>query len=511
VPDADGGAEPVELRFVWASGTREGAEEECRGPSRRQRHGDLRLRRFTRHPYGCRLPFPTCRLTWARLACSGVVPSSLSPVRIVTSYTARWVLPLDRPPLPGGVVTIDGDRIVAVEPHGTRPAEDLGDVALLPGFVNAHTHLDLTGMAGVAAPSPDFTGWLRQVIGHRRTRSPEQIRQDIAAGIAQSLRYGTTLVGDISGDGSSWDLLAASPLRAVVFRELLGLPPERAAAALAVLDDWRTRPGITSLSEAGRARLLPSQEAHQGERHSSGDEARPARQEPRPPGLGPLSGTDAHCQPGVSPHAPYSVHADLYRAAAASGLPVCTHLAESREELQLLADHDGPFVDFLRGVGVWHPEGLASSPTQVVELLSTSAPVLLAHANYLPPDTPLPANVTIVYCPRTHAAFGHPPHPFLEFLSRGVRVALGTDSLASNPDLDILAEVRFLRQVRPEVSAEVLLRLATDSEALGVPRGRADLVAVPVGSGDPYEAVIESDGMRQVMIGGRWVTGERHP
>ncbi|MGL4550206.1 MAG: amidohydrolase family protein [Gemmataceae bacterium] len=374
----------------------------------------------------------------------------------MTSYTARWLLPLDRPPLAGGVVTVDGDRIVAVEPRGARLAEDLGDVALLPGLVNAHTHLDLTGMAGLAPPSPDFPGWLRRVIGHRRTRAPGQIPADVAAGIAQCLRYGTTLVGDISGDGASWDLLAASPLRAVVFRELLGLTPARAASAAAALEEWRTRPV-------------------------------------------------GHCLPGVSPHAPYSVHADLYRAAASSGLPVCTHLAESREELQLLADHAGPFVDFLRGVGVWHPDGLASSPAYVVGLLATRAPVLLAHANHLPADTPLGPNVTVVYCPRTHAAFGHPPHPFLDFQARGVRVALGTDSLASNPDLDVLAEVRFLRQVRPEVPAEALLRMATDAEALGVPRGRADLVAVPVGVGDPYEEVIASEGRRRVMIAGRWV------
>lgn len=375
------------------------------------------------------------------------------------SYTARWVLPLDRPPLAGGVLTVSDDRVISIESYRSRPADDLGDVALLPGFVNAHTHLDLTGMAGLAPPSADFTSWLQRVIGHRRTRSTEQIHADIAAGIAQSLRFGTTLVGDISADGASWDPLAASPLRAFVFREILGLTTERAKAARATLDAWIDK---------------------------------------RPVG---------RCRPGISPHAPYSVHVELYRAASACGLPVCTHVAESRDELELLADHRGAFVDFLKGVGGWNPEGLASSVAHVVGLLAgRSAPVLLAHANYLPLDIQLGANVTVVYCPRTHAAFGHPAHPFLDFQARGVRVVLGTDSLASNPDLDILAEVRFLHQTRPEVPPETLLRMATDSESLGVPRDRADMVAVPVRDGDPYEAVIHSVGPRRVMIGGKWLS-----
>src|SRR5947209_515505 len=133
---------------------------------------------------------------------------------------ARWVFPVSAPPIADGVVTIEGERIASVEPAGSRAADlDLGDVAILPGLVNAHTHLDLTGMRGLAPPSPDFVGWLRQVIAHRRTRTPEQVRADIRAGLAESIRAGITLVGEISGDGSSWNVLAVAPLRAFVFRE----------------------------------------------------------------------------------------------------------------------------------------------------------------------------------------------------------------------------------------------------------------------------------------------------
>src|SRR5579859_4413615 len=96
------------------------------------------------------------------------------------SLTARWVFPVDAPPIERGVVTILGEHIVAVEPHGTRtPDLDLGNAAILPGFVNAHTHLDLSGLRGKCPPSPDFTGWLRQVIAHRRTTTPEQTQADL--------------------------------------------------------------------------------------------------------------------------------------------------------------------------------------------------------------------------------------------------------------------------------------------------------------------------------------------
>src|SRR5438445_12677457 len=123
------------------------------------------------------------------------------------SFTARWIFPVDGPPLERGIITIGGDRIVAVEPHGTRTA-DLGNVAILPGFVNAHTHLDLTGARGVCPPTPDFTAWLRRVIAFRRTHTAEQAQADIANGIRECLRFGTTLLGDIAACGASWEPLS---------------------------------------------------------------------------------------------------------------------------------------------------------------------------------------------------------------------------------------------------------------------------------------------------------------
>src|SRR5262249_42733476 len=147
------------------------------------------------------------------------------------TLTARWILPMDGPPLPHGCVTLADGKIVAVEPHGRAADEDLGNCVVLPGLVNAHTHLDLTGLRGRVPPGPDFPAWLRTVVQHRRTRTVDEIVNDIRAGIVESLANGTTLVGDIAAEGGSWSLLCGSRLRAVVFHELLGLPLPRARQA----------------------------------------------------------------------------------------------------------------------------------------------------------------------------------------------------------------------------------------------------------------------------------------
>src|SRR5437868_3315797 len=164
--------------------------------------------------------------------------------------TARWIFPVAGPPIEHGVLVIDGERVAGIEP-GDAADHDFGEAAILPGLVNAHTHLDLSGMRDLAPPSPDFTAWLRAVIAHRRQRSAAEIAHDIRGGLNECLRYGTTLVGDISGDGSSWAELADAPLRAVVFREMLGLTKDRAEQSWQAAQQWlgscaataRCRPG----------------------------------------------------------------------------------------------------------------------------------------------------------------------------------------------------------------------------------------------------------------------------
>ena len=399
------------------------------------------------------------------------------------SLTARWIIPVEGPPLERGTVSIRGDRLLAIEPRGYRtPDVEAGEVAVLPGFVNAHTHLDLSDLRAKAPPTSDFTGWLRAVIRHRRERSKEKTVQAIRAGMAEALSFGTTLVGDIAGSGLSWETLSSASLRAVVFYELLGLSHPRAKTAWQEACAWLETHAPT-----------------------------------------------ATCTPALSPHAPYSVRKSLFRVAGQSALarrlPVAVHLAESAEEVELVAAHSGPFVDFLSELGVWDPQGLVPDLDQVLQTFANNQNVLFIHANYLRArgagGLGLPPGATVVYCPRTHAAFGHPLHPVEDFLAAGVRVALGTDSLASNPDLNLLEEARFVHQRHPTIPATSVIRMATLSgaEALGwahetgslTPGKSADLVLVPLlGDGDdPHEQVLSSRGSAcAVMFRGRWVHGD---
>jgi cytosine/adenosine deaminase-related metal-dependent hydrolase len=378
----------------------------------------------------------------------------------ILTLGARWVFPVTRPPIERGRVTVADDCILNIDPGSAlQPDIDFGNAAIVPGFVNAHTHLDLTGAKGLTPPTPDFVDWLRRVIAFRRGRTPEQVQADVQAGLAELTRHGTTLVGDIAAEGATWDALANAPLRAIVFRELLGLTEERAAVAWEGFQWWRDSVAPTET-----------------------------------------------CRPGISPHAPYSVAETLYEQAVEARLPLATHVAETRAEIDLLGERCGPFVPFLRDLGVWAPDRLVGDVNRVVQLANVVDPHLLVHCNYLSANAPISFLGTVVYCPRTHAAFGHPPHPFREFLANGVLVALGTDSLASNPDLSVLAEARFLHTRCPDFPGNALLKLATlnGAKALGwadqtgsLDEGKsADFAVVALpdhDAADPYQLLFDSD------------------
>ena len=401
------------------------------------------------------------------------------------TYAARYVFPVAGPPLPGGSVTVRGDRIESVNPAGGRPSdEDFGNAAIIPGLVNAHTHLDLTGARGLIPPTdPDhFTDWLRGVIAYRRSRTPEQVQADIRAGLAECLRAGTTLIGDITSGGASYPAVSTAAVRAVLFWEIIGLNRGRYDASLAELAEklggWWDPPGVW----------------------------------PETP----------YCRWMTSPHAPYSANHDAARAQLWLGY-AAIHLAESPGELELLATKTGLFVRFLQDLGVWDPTAItATSPTDFLVSYTPHPKArgawLYVHCNYLTPDAPFVPAQSVVYCPRTHAAFGHPPHPFREFLARGVRVCLGTDSLASNPDLDILAEARFVHELYPDFPGDVLLKMVTLSgtEALGwadetgslEPGKSADFVVVPLpdrDAADPHELLFaDHPGERRTLFRGEW-------
>jgi aminodeoxyfutalosine deaminase len=391
----------------------------------------------------------------------------------ITSFTARYVFPVAGPPLAGGCVTIRGERIVAVETRPAQAAIDLGDVAILPAFVNAHTHLEFSdlpaplGRAGMPLPE-----WIRLVIATRRNAGGDR-QLAIDRGIAECLRTGSCALGEIATSGWADDSISALPIDLVAFHELLGLRTDRVSDRLADAVQF------VAIASA----------AAQGSRWRA----------------------------GISPHAPYSVHpnlaAGLIRLAAAQRIPVAMHLAESREELALLADGTGPFREMLEELGAWDPAAIppGTRPLDYLRLLAAAPRALVIHGNYLAADelefvARQADRMSVVYCPRTHSYFGHERYPLERLLGLGASIALGTDSRASNPDLNLLAEVRLVARQFPKVAPEIVLQMGTlagakalDSEPeIGslVSGKLANLAIVPISSravSDPHELVFESD------------------
>ncbi|HMP58051.1 MAG TPA: amidohydrolase family protein, partial [Gemmatales bacterium] len=203
----------------------------------------------------------------------------------------------------------------------------------------------------------------------------------------------------------------------------------------------------------------------------------------------------------------------LWEWAARQAIPVATHLAETFDELTLLADRTGPFAEFLERLNVWSPAALLASVEEPLHW--TSTPWLIAHANYFPRSAwPTLSRHHVVYCPRTHAVFGHTPHPFAEMLESGLNVALGTDSLASNADLDLWQEVHHVWQHWPaSLPPARLLAMATRHGALALgdaargqlaPGTPADFVIVPLpadrSTADPHEGLYAASGAGRRVV-----------
>jgi aminodeoxyfutalosine deaminase len=351
------------------------------------------------------------------------------------SLRARIVYPVDRPPIDGGLVTIDGERIIAIE-SPTRPnhsCHDLGDVALLPGFVNSHTHLEFSHLrAPLGRPGLPLVEWLPLAISERQSRH-DQVTESIAVGIGESIAAGTCAIGEIATaeDAAYPD---ETQLSLEVFLEVIGFSRARADSALVAVNE----------------RLALSS------------------------GKGSL---------GLSPHAPYTVSPALLRnlVALARGrdLPVAMHLAESRQELEFLASGTGAFQELLEWRSMWDAEAIprGTTPTDYLEMLAEAPRALIVHGNYLESGAleylaEHRERMSVIYCPRTHAYFEHPPYPLAEMLALGVHVAIGTDSRASNPDLSVWREMQQVARTHSLISPATILELGTLSGAKAI--GQAD-------------------------------------
>jgi len=239
--------------------------------------------------------------------------------------------------------------------------------------------------------------------------------------------------------------------------------------------------------------------------------------------------SSARWRAGLSPHAPYSVRfeclPEIVALARRGDAPLAMHLAESLEEYQLLRSGGGPFRELLEELGVWDESALPrrSRPLDYLQALAEAPRALVIHGNYLDAQeiqflAAHARRMAVVYCPRTHDWFGHPRHPLPRLLAAGATVALGTDGRASNPDLSLLAEMRFVAARFPELPPADVLRLGTlcGAQALGRDREigtlqagkRSDLAVVSLDdreAADPHELLFDSTRpVAGTMIRGLW-------
>jgi len=405
---------------------------------------------------------------------------------------ARLVVPVSRPPIKDGAVLILGNRIAAVgswrdlSAGQTEDHRDLGEVILLPGLVNAHCHLDYTSMAGQFPPPRVFTDWIKLITSTKAEWRYSEFAESWVSGAKMLVRTGTTTVGDIENLPELlpevWD---ATPLRVISFLEMTGVKRHR-------------KPRLILQDAIQRIDGLPN----------------------------------SRCLAGLSPHAPYSTQPELLRltseAARKRDWRLCTHVAESAQEFEMFTRGRGEMFDWLRRSGRDMSDCGLGSPVQHMERNGALGKNLLAvHANYLAKnDAALLAKrrVSVVHCPRSHFYFKHDRFPFRELSRAGVKICLGTDSLASvwkhrreTVELDLFEEMRAFAALNSSVSLQTILQMATlnAARALGLrgqvgefaPKAFADLIAIPFG-GKPsgvYDAILAHSGpITASMIDGRW-------
>jgi cytosine/adenosine deaminase-related metal-dependent hydrolase len=404
---------------------------------------------------------------------------------------ARHVLPIAVDAIENGWVRIERGRIAGVgrgRPSG--PVHDLGDAIILPGLVNAHTHLEFSDLDRPLPAGGGLPAWIERVVAMRRSRAAAgvadaaRLRAAVASGLEQSAAAGVTAIGEIAT--ASHPLVGQAGPLVRVFREALGLVPVAMAAARSTV--------VRDLARMN---------------------------------------SEGTCT-GISPHAPYSVAESLGRQvigeAVRRQLPVMMHLAESRDEADLLATGGGAFRTLLEQLGAWQP----GTPPRLlsladwITLLARAPRGVVVHGTFLPEDQAALSRLArhrdrlcVVVCPRTTLAISGRLPPVEAFLAAGIRVAIGTDSRASNPDLSVLAECRTLVDVGV-VSPREALTMATRQGAWALaferrcgmlaPGRAADLAILRPSSrhADPSDAVLDPDTQiaatlrRGHVIAGTW-------
>ncbi|MEP7272202.1 MAG: amidohydrolase family protein [Acidobacteriota bacterium] len=416
---------------------------------------------------------------------------------------ARWLLPIVSAPVEQGAIAIDGDRIIAVENLAELQlrfpdavVQDLGEAAILPGLINLHTHLELTVLRGRLEMTA-FLPWIIELVTLKRERLTEKnLLVSARLGCLEAIRSGITTVADTANVDAVLPALIESGQRGVVFHECFDAAFNAAAeSALRLEKQLDVLDGRLDTGDAGLRDRLSI---------------------------------------GISPHAPYTVSADLYRRtvkiAERRGLDLALHASESAAEESLLKDGSGVFAEGLRERGIaWQAPGRSMiSYLQELGVLERG-PLLIHCVNVDESDLALMARngARMAHCPKSNAKLGHGIAPLGEALRLGIRVGLGTDSVASNNNCNLIEESRFAlllhrAQGNTAIDASQMLRMMTldSARALGLESligslevgKKADLIAIDLSNAhntpnyDPASAIIFSCSGRDcimTMVAGR--------
>lgn len=371
------------------------------------------------------------------------------------AYRAAWICPIDQPPIKDGIIAI-GDgiiRAVGKPPVAPTGLKELGNVALMPGLINAHTHLELSWLRDRVPPAPKFTDWVKTLFAIRGRPDGVMTAEQIATiheAIAELKATGTVAVGDISNSMAAVGPMRQADLDGVVFHELLG---------------FKERDG--ALLESTRA--LRAEAVKAGARVS------------------------------LAPHAPYSTSLELFAAVREavndSPCPIMSvHLGESAEEVEFLENGTGAWRGMLELIGAWRDDWAAPACDPVTYLdrhnLIDDKTLVVHGVQFSDGSLERLAKIgaTVVTCPRSNQWVGAGYPPIERFYQSGVKVAVGTDSLASVEDLNLFSELKTMRWLAPQVPPGRILESATliGARALGLekelgsltPGKRAEMIAV---------------------------------
>ena len=394
---------------------------------------------------------------------------------------ARTVVPMDGAPIENGAVAVSGNQIADVGKFDQIRARnageivDLGEQALLPGFINAHCHLDYTCLRGKIPPQKSFADWIRAINAEKAKFSPADYLASINDGFAEAKRFGTTTIANLTAFAELIPQIR-EPIRTWWFAELIDVrAPERSNEIVDL--------AIGSLKSAPNW--------------------------------------------GLAPHALFTASKNLYshceEVARHKNILLTTHLAESLEEMEMFRDASGPLYEFLKSIG----RDMSDCGRQTPLELFLGAPGgralphwIVSHLNELTEsDFDLlersERRFHVVHSPRSHDYFNHSRFRFEKLRALGFNICLGTDSLASNDSLSLFDEMRAFRRSEPGISPDKILKMVTVNPAralrqentLGrIRRGfRADLLAVRCNERDtPFEQILEFDGsVDWIMVDGK--------